>query len=101
MICNDSVPAGINTGDDRRAVYHGRTGIDGMMIAKSDSLARQLPKGWRILFGNEIRTHPVPDHDNDVARLIRGLRSGRKSAKPACNCKSYRELQQSNDAAGG
>ena len=89
MVRDDSVLARVNAGYERRAVYHGSTRIDGMVITKRDSLARQLPKGWRILFGNEIRTHPVPDHDNDVARLIRGLRSGRKSAKPACNCKSY------------
>jgi hypothetical protein len=71
MVCDDPVFAGINASNKRRSVYHGCAGIHGMVIAKSDSLTRELPKRRGILFANEIRPHPVPDDHNDVARLIR------------------------------
>ena len=71
MVCNDSVLAGISTRDERRAVHHRGTGINRMVIAKSDSLTRKLPKRRCVLFADKIRPHPIPDDYNDVARFIR------------------------------
>ena len=42
-----------------------------MVIAKSDSLTRKLPKRRCVLFADKIRPHPIPDDYNDVARFIR------------------------------
>ena len=83
MVCGDSVPAGINTGDHRSAIYHRCAGINGMVIAKSDSLARKLPKRRRILLAHEIRSHPVPDNNHDVPRFVRFLCPRRRRAKDA------------------
>ena len=54
-----------------------------MVVTKSDSLARKLPKRGRIVFADKIRPHSVPNDDNYAARLICGLRSAHKSTKPA------------------
>ena len=53
MVCNDPAPAGINPGHRRRAVHHRRAGINGVVIAKSDSLARELPERGRVLFADK------------------------------------------------
>src|SRR3954453_7484269 len=63
VVRNDAAITRVNTGYHSRAVYHRGTGINGMMIPKSDALARELPKSRSILLGHKIRTHPVP-HDN-------------------------------------
>src|SRR5947207_1929611 len=68
MVCDDSISTGINTGDHRGPVHHRGTGINRMMVAKSDSLMRQLPKRRRVLFAHKIRPHSVPD-DHDYMPL--------------------------------
>src|SRR5256885_3754885 len=44
VVCNDAAITRINTGYHCRAVYHCGTGINRMMIPKSDAFARELPK---------------------------------------------------------
>ena len=54
-----------------------------MVISKRHSLMRKLPQCRRILFAHEIRPHPVPDDDHDMARLIQCLRCERNRAESA------------------
>ena len=66
MICDHAVLAGINTGDERRAVYVCCARINRMVIAKSNSLTGKFPERWGVFFRYEIWTHPVPNHDHNM-----------------------------------
>ena len=42
-----------------------------MVIAKTDTLKREFVESGRVFFGDEIRTHAIPDDEDDVT----GIRS--------------------------
>ena len=75
MIGQNAAAARVNASDDRGAVHVGRARINGVMIPKNHSLFRQLPQRRRVLFADEIRAHPVPHHDDNVALLARKCRA--------------------------
>src|SRR5437016_9565512 len=60
MVSNDAAITRVNTGYHGRGVHHCGTGINRMMIPKSDTLPRELPKSRTILLAHKIWTHPVP-----------------------------------------
>src|SRR5688572_22503350 len=61
-----TVPVGIDAGRDGRAVNVGGGGINGVVLGEGYALARELPKGGRMLLGDEVGAHAVPDDDDDV-----------------------------------
>ena len=102
MVGNDTAVAGINTGRHGRSVYHRRTGINRMMIAKSDSFAGKLPKRGSCFLVDEIRAHSVPHNDDDMPVVeswcVRGKRNDaqRKNEDEDRNrCAIFREHDRS------
>ena len=66
---DQSVPVRMHARGQSRAVHIGRGGINGMMPAEGDALACELPEHRCVLLVDEVGTHPIPDHQNDVAVL--------------------------------
>ena len=50
------------------------------MILKDHTALRELPKCGRVLFADEIRTHPVPNHNHHMAIRISGQHVERNDA---------------------
>ena len=80
VISNDARSCRPNPGHERGSVYIGGGGINRMMIAKSDALLAELPKGRAIFLGHQIGTHSVPDNNQDLPRR----RSGHLRERGVC-----------------
>ena len=63
----------IDARGDRGAVNVGHRRIDGMMTAKCHAFAGEFPERGSVVFADEIRTHPVPDDDDNMALGWSGL----------------------------
>ena len=38
-----------------------------MIMAKGYAVLRELPERWRVMFGNKIGAHSIPDNDYDMS----------------------------------
>ena len=87
MVCDDSISTGINTGDHRGPIDHRRAEVNGMVIAKNDSIMRKLIKRRGVFFADKIRSHPVPDdYDYMPLRFQRTGCDGRHAEAPQKQC---------------
>ena len=59
----------MGAGGEGGAVYIGRGGINGVVIAKADAIVREFVQRWGIFFGHKIGAHAVPNDENDVTRI--------------------------------
>ena len=71
LVGQNSGMAGVDARDNGCAVHVRCAWPNAMMVAKHDTLFRELAKGRGICFGHEIGAHSVPYDDHDVL-----LRSG-------------------------
>ncbi len=55
-------------GREDDAVDIGRAGIGRVVVLEKDAMARQSRQRGGVLVVDEIRAHPVPDHDHDMLR---------------------------------
>ncbi|HKR52777.1 MAG TPA: hypothetical protein VJR93_00410, partial [Chthoniobacterales bacterium] len=58
--------------------------INGMMIAKADAVVREFVESGCIFFGDEVRTHAIPDDENDVAICVMPCVGG-QPARQGCD----------------
>src|SRR5438046_4840743 len=66
VISQDAAAICINAGVDCRAINNCGAWKDRVMISKSDAALRQFPERGCGLFADEIRPHPVPNHDHHM-----------------------------------
>src|SRR6266404_654992 len=69
----------INPRDNGCAVHVRRAWINAMMVAKYDTLFRDLPKRRRIYFGHEVGAHSVPYNYHNVLLCRRPIRLERSA----------------------
>jgi len=69
QIRRKAVAIRVATGRQGGAIHVGRGWINGMMIAKANTIVRQFLQSGRIFFGNEIGAHAIPNDKDDVTRL--------------------------------
>src|SRR5207253_10801072 len=62
------------------------------MIAKANTILRQLIESGRIFFGDEIRAHAIPNDENDVTRFRSGI-----NARPAGQDRDGKEKEFSQE----
>src|SRR5262249_37673220 len=55
------------------AVDVGRARENGVMIAKENTLAGERAERWGQIWPNEIRSHPIPDHEHDALCSLRRI----------------------------
>src|SRR5438094_3870185 len=94
VVCDNSALAGINTSDEHGPIDHRRAGVNGMVIAKNDSIMRKLIKRRRVFFADKIRSHPVPDdYDYMPLRFQRTGCNGRHAEAPQKQCDHSRHVR--------
>src|SRR5207249_2892539 len=59
-----------------RAIDLGGARINRMMVLKRNSLGSQSKQRWAVLFGQEVRTHTVPDDEQHTGGGV--LSEGRR-----------------------
>src|SRR3954467_8706200 len=75
VICHDAAVNGPGAGGDCGAIDFGGAEVNGMVIRKPDTPLPKGPEIGRVLFGDEIRTHGIPNDHHHSSRGFFGLAS--------------------------